>query len=317
MIARPDGRQVWVNFAFPTTTSVQVIDVTSARGDRPLETGQGRAAHGVHAARRSRLDFCARRQPGGRSTTRRPCAAGTLAAGALAASSSRRAARGWVLRWGGALVRNAVQRARADDFDAPRLPSAMKRLEFTLLNEFQRGFPLVPQPFRLHRGTLRRPRRVMTMLRDCGAGVEAASVPCSRRAGSALARSPPWRCRPTGSTRLRPRVSARPEVNHNYEREHRFNLWFVATAAVALACAALWPIEGEAELPVHPAAAHRRLLDRPGLRSRRARGSRARRVAAGRKHVQAAAQGAGAAGRAADDLALTPGLPRGSPPAPG
>jgi siroheme decarboxylase len=26
-------------------------------------------------------------------------------------------------------------------------------------------------------------------------------------------------------------VSARPEVNHNYQREHRYNLWFVATAA--------------------------------------------------------------------------------------
>ena len=25
-------------------------------------------------------------------------------------------------------------------------------------------------------------------------------------------------------------VSAYPEVNHNYEREHRFNLWFVLTA---------------------------------------------------------------------------------------
>jgi len=26
-------------------------------------------------------------------------------------------------------------------------------------------------------------------------------------------------------------VSARPEVNHNYEREHEYNLWFVITAA--------------------------------------------------------------------------------------
>lgn len=26
-------------------------------------------------------------------------------------------------------------------------------------------------------------------------------------------------------------VSARPEVNHNYAREHRLNLWFVVTAA--------------------------------------------------------------------------------------
>jgi len=25
-------------------------------------------------------------------------------------------------------------------------------------------------------------------------------------------------------------VSEYPEVNHNYEREHRFNLWFVVTA---------------------------------------------------------------------------------------
>ena len=26
-------------------------------------------------------------------------------------------------------------------------------------------------------------------------------------------------------------ISAYPEVNHNYEREHRFNLWFVVAAA--------------------------------------------------------------------------------------
>ena len=28
-------------------------------------------------------------------------------------------------------------------------------------------------------------------------------------------------------------VSVYPEVNHNYEREHRFNLWFVLTAVSA------------------------------------------------------------------------------------
>lgn len=28
-------------------------------------------------------------------------------------------------------------------------------------------------------------------------------------------------------------VSRFPEVNHNYEREHRFNLWFVAVASTA------------------------------------------------------------------------------------
>ena len=29
------------------------------------------------------------------------------------------------------------------------------------------------------------------------------------------------------------KISAHPEVNHNYEREHTFNLWFVAIAADA------------------------------------------------------------------------------------
>lgn len=29
------------------------------------------------------------------------------------------------------------------------------------------------------------------------------------------------------------KVSTHPEVNHNYEREHRFNLWFVAIASDA------------------------------------------------------------------------------------
>jgi DNA-binding Lrp family transcriptional regulator len=29
------------------------------------------------------------------------------------------------------------------------------------------------------------------------------------------------------------KISAYPEVNHNYEREHRFNLWFVVIASDA------------------------------------------------------------------------------------
>ena len=33
--------------------------------------------------------------------------------------------------------------------------------------------------------------------------------------------------------RVADQISARPEVNHNYEREHRFNLWFVLIASDA------------------------------------------------------------------------------------
>jgi protein NirF len=40
VIARPDGRQVWVNFAFPDNHVVQVIDTESRRVARTLEPGK-------------------------------------------------------------------------------------------------------------------------------------------------------------------------------------------------------------------------------------------------------------------------------------
>lgn len=47
------------------------------------------------------------------------------------------------------------------------------------------------------------------------------------------------------------RVSARPEVNHNYEREHPINLWFVAAAADTAAVArVLRELEAETGLAV-------------------------------------------------------------------
>ncbi|HJP20597.1 MAG TPA: cytochrome D1 domain-containing protein [Alphaproteobacteria bacterium] len=40
VMARPDGRQVWVNFAFPNNDTVQVIDVPSRRIVRTLKPGK-------------------------------------------------------------------------------------------------------------------------------------------------------------------------------------------------------------------------------------------------------------------------------------
>lgn len=40
VIARPDGRQVWVNFAFPDNSHVQVIDVETRRVVKRLEPGK-------------------------------------------------------------------------------------------------------------------------------------------------------------------------------------------------------------------------------------------------------------------------------------
>jgi DNA-binding Lrp family transcriptional regulator len=104
--------------------------------------------------------------------------------------------------------------------------------EFPLLNEFQRDFPLVSRPFAevaarcglteaqalgayraaLADGVLSRIGVVFAPHAVGASTLAAMSVPPSRI--DAVARI----------------VSAQPEVNHNYEREHRVNLWFVATA---------------------------------------------------------------------------------------
>lgn len=108
-------------------------------------------------------------------------------------------------------------------------------LEFRLLNDFQRDFPLVAKPYaalaeRLGTdeatviATLQSLRergvvsRVGAVFRPNVVGVSALaalSVPTSRVEEVAA------------------QVSAMPEVNHNYEREHHFNLWFVVTASSA------------------------------------------------------------------------------------
>ncbi len=41
VVARPDGRQVWVNFAFPNNDVVQVIDVPSRKVVKTLKPGKG------------------------------------------------------------------------------------------------------------------------------------------------------------------------------------------------------------------------------------------------------------------------------------
>lgn len=114
-------------------------------------------------------------------------------------------------------------------------------LALALLNDWQRDFPLVARPFAAI---------------GAGLGVDAVTVLARYRAlhaGGALSRIggafaagaggaallcafavPPARLEAVAAL-----VSAHPGVNHNYEREHAYNLWFVLTgidrAAVARA----------------------------------------------------------------------------------
>lgn len=108
-------------------------------------------------------------------------------------------------------------------------------LDFSLLNDYQRDFPLVAQPFAeigqrlgvdetivisafgsLHQRGLT--SRIGAVFRPNVVGVSALAalaVPAARLEQVAAC------------------VSALPEVNHNYAREHHFNLWFVVTASSA------------------------------------------------------------------------------------
>ncbi|MCP4874450.1 MAG: Lrp/AsnC family transcriptional regulator [Gammaproteobacteria bacterium] len=107
------------------------------------------------------------------------------------------------------------------------------KLEQRLLNEFQQGMPLTPNPYAdiakqlgiyetTVLETLRRLQtegvvsRVGAVFRPNRIGVStlaAISVPQSKLEESAAI------------------INAFDEVNHNYEREHQYNLWFVVVAA--------------------------------------------------------------------------------------
>ena len=125
-------------------------------------------------------------------------------------------------------------------------------LQFQLLNDFQRDFPLCPAPFaelasRLGVAEGVVIRELEHLRRE---GRFRASGPSLHRSASAPRRWQQWPCR--RKTRDRGADGQPlPEVNHNYEREHRFNLWFVVTAgSEGRLQAALGAIEQAAGYPI-------------------------------------------------------------------
>ncbi len=102
----------------------------------------------------------------------------------------------------------------------------------TLLNPWQRGFPLVTEPYAvLARSLGCSTAELLARLRALqqqGALSRIGGVFAAQTGGAALLAAmpvPPDRLDAVASI-----VSAHPGVNHNYEREDRYNLWFVMTA---------------------------------------------------------------------------------------
>jgi DNA-binding Lrp family transcriptional regulator len=108
----------------------------------------------------------------------------------------------------------------------------LSELEFRLLNDWQRGFPLVARPYaEIARRLGVEESTVLVKLADLKARGHISRIGAVFRPHvlgystlAALA------CPAERLEHVARLVDAYPEVNHNYEREHRYNLWFVVTA---------------------------------------------------------------------------------------
>lgn len=112
------------------------------------------------------------------------------------------------------------------------MKAELSELDRRLLNDFQQDFPLSPAPYAdIARSLGITEEEVLARLEAfkregsvsrVGAVVRPNTVGVSTLAAMAV---PPEKLEAVAAI-----VSGYAEVNHNYEREHRINLWFVATA---------------------------------------------------------------------------------------
>ena len=112
-------------------------------------------------------------------------------------------------------------------------PERLTKLQVDLLNDFQRDFPLCPRPY----------EKIAELLGVAEAEViahfqqltEQKSI--SRRGAVVTPHKAGWSTLaalsvPEGELEeIAEMINACPGVNHNYERSHEFNLWFVITGA--------------------------------------------------------------------------------------
>lgn len=109
----------------------------------------------------------------------------------------------------------------------------MTELELHLLNDFQRDFPLVPAPFGVMAGRLGASEAdvletlIQLQARGAVSRVGAVFRPHSIGSSALAALAVPA----AELDEVAQLVNGYAEVNHNYEREHRYNLWFVVAAA--------------------------------------------------------------------------------------
>lgn len=109
---------------------------------------------------------------------------------------------------------------------------ALSETEKRLLDEYQRGLPLEPRPFARVAEVLglTEEQVIDCLLRLQQAGVVSRVGPVFRPNRIGVSTLAALAVPPESLEAVADVVSAFAEVNHNYEREHHYNLWFVATA---------------------------------------------------------------------------------------
>ena len=108
----------------------------------------------------------------------------------------------------------------------------MKTLTQRLLNDFQREFPLNPEPFdRIARELDISTDNLLDYLRELQvSGVVSRVGPVFRPNTIGASTLAAMAVPPAQLDQVAAIINNFAQVNHNYEREHRFNLWFVVTA---------------------------------------------------------------------------------------
>jgi len=109
----------------------------------------------------------------------------------------------------------------------------INNLQKRLLETYQRGLPLSPTPYADMAGKLGvREEVVIAALENLAdAGVISRVGPVFRAGAIGISTLAAMQVPETRLEEVAALVNSYPEVNHNYEREHHFNLWFVVTAA--------------------------------------------------------------------------------------
>jgi len=130
------------------------------------------------------------------------------------------------------LKHGAAQKSGAGQVSLLGAGFDLTALEKCLLNEYQRGFPLCAEPFAEIAAQLGVAEaeviQTLESLQRRGFISRVGPVFAPQRAGASTLAAlavPEERLDSVASL-----VSAFTEVNHNYQREHAWNLWFVVTA---------------------------------------------------------------------------------------